>query len=228
MKMYQPYILSFLLILTCVGCSETSFIKSPGPFLPRARKRAQARQAARILCLWEPAEGQGLDGKPSRGFAGQILFFGAGDAAPIPVHGTTRIYEYDNFDPTEDTPKPIHVFVFDDDSWNVHRAESTMGESYNVFLPYVKRRKGLARCALKVEFIAENGRAISSPVTEITLKPRQTHSKTQSALTRNIAHREIESPTDAVGQSKKTTSNAPRIDEQQLESLTIQLPRSAR
>lgn len=226
MTKHRLHMLSFLLLLAAVGCADTSFIQSPGQFLPGAGKKTQARQAARILCLWEAAEGQGLDGQPSRGFAGQILFFGPGDAAPFPVHGTIRIFEYDNFDPDEDSPKPIHAFVFDDGGWNAHRSESTMGESYNVFLPYVKHHKGRARCALKVEFTAENGRTISSPITEVSLQARQQKSaKTQSAISRNIARQNLESRAPVSDQFTHGV-DTPRINNKQLESITIQLPAS--
>lgn len=227
MTKQRLYMLSFLLLLTSVGCADTSFIKSPGQFLPGARNKAQTRQAARILCLWEAAEGQGLDGQPSRGFAGQILFFGPGDAAPFPVHGAIRIFEYDNFDPDEDSPKPIHAFVFDDGGWNAHRSESTVGESYNVFLPYVKHHKGPATCALKVEFTAENGRTISSPITEVSLQPRQKSAHTQSAISRDIARQNVESPASVSDQATLEV-NTPRINNKQLESMTIQLPASGR
>jgi len=219
--------LSFLLLLATAGCADTAFIQSRGKFLRGAHNKTQARQAARILCLWEAAEGQGLDGQPSRGFAGQILFFGPGDAAPFPVHGTIRIFEYDNFDPNENSPKPIHAFVFDDGGWNAHRSESTMGESYNVFLPYVKHHAGRAKCALKVEFTAENGRTISSPITEVSLQARQKSAKAQSAISRNIARQNLESL--AVVPDQFTYGvDTPRINNKQLQSMTIQLPGSGR
>ena len=227
MTKHRLHMLSFLLLLATAGCADTAFIQSRGKFLRGAHNKTQARQAARILCLWEAAEGQGLDGQPSRGFAGQILFFGPGDAAPFPVHGTIRIFEYDNFDPNENSPKPIHAFVFDDGGWNAHRSESTMGESYNVFLPYVKHHAGRAKCALKVEFTAENGRTISSPITEVSLQARQKSAKAQSAISRNIARQNQESL--AVVPDQFTYGvDTPRINNKQLQSMTIQLPGSGR
>ena len=227
MTKHRLHMLSFLLLLATAGCADTAFIQSRGKFLRGAHNKTQARQAARILCLWEAAEGQGLDGQPSRGFAGQILFFGPGDAAPFPVHGTIRIFEYDNFDPNENSPKPIHAFVFDDGGWNAHRSESTMGESYNVFLPYVKHHAGRAKCALKVEFTAENGRTISSPITEVSLQARQKSPKTQSAISGNIARQNLESL--AVVPDQFTYGvDTPRINNKQLQSMTIQLPGSGR
>ena len=227
MMIRPSLVLSMLIAGICAGCAGTSFIKSPGQFLTERRQKARGQSATRILCLWEAAEGQGLDGRPSRGFAGQIMFFGPRDAAPIPVHGTVRISEYENFDRDDPSPKPIHVFVFDDSAWNVHRGESTIGQAYNVFLPYVKRHRGLAECALKVEFVLDNGRTISSPITEITLDPRQSHSGTHSAMARGVVRKEPRSPS---GESRESTteSTTQRADEKELDSLTIRLPRTAK
>ena len=224
----RPHFLPVLLMsIITVGCAETSLIKFPGKFLADTREKHQQHQVARILCLWEPAEGQGLDGRPSRGFAGQILFFGFGDAAPVPVHGTVRIYEYENFNPDEIDPTPAHVFVFDDSGWNAHRAESTVGQGYNVFLPRVKNHQGPAHCALKIEFTAENGRTISSPVTEITLDSRQRHGTAQSAVARNVI-RKTAGPAPTETHTSTPAVSIPRVQREQLESLTIRLPRAVK
>ncbi len=215
----RTILLSLLLAVFCGGCAETSFIRAPGRLLSESTNRKQL--PARILCLWEPAEGQGLDEHASRGFAGQILFFGYGSASPIPVHGTVRIYQYDNFDPDELDPKPIHVFVFDDAGWNTHRVDSTGGEAYNVFLPYVKRHQSAASCALKVEFIPEKGRPVSSPITRIQLEPRRRSTRPQPALTRQVAHRESAS---AARHPNNPASREASSGKKQLDSLTIRLP----
>lgn len=215
MKSRHGMLTAVLLLLTLSGCTSTSLLNVPAKLLPG---RGRSAQPARILCLWEAAEGQGLDGRTTRGFAGQILFFGGAEATPMQVHGTVRIYQYDDFDPDELNPKPVHVFVFDDKGFNAHRAESTLGESYNVFLPYVKQHRDAAFCALKVEFIPEDGRPISSPVTEITLEARQRQARTQSAIARNIVRRKRETP--KIKQASATAQ--PRG----LDSLTIRLPQS--
>lgn len=225
MKTHQQVVISVLVAVFGTGCADTSFLKSPGQLLTERREKIRQQPATRILCLWEAAEGQGLDGRPARGFAGQILFFGPREAAPVPVHGTVRIFEYEDFDPDELNPKPIHVFVFDDTGWNAHRSESTVGEAYNVFLPYVKRHNGLATCALKVEFESKNGRTISSPITEITLDPRQGRSGTQSAMARGTIRKETTAGSAKPLQSPAPLS-APGIERNQLDSLTIPLPRS--
>jgi hypothetical protein len=102
-----------------------------------------------------------------------------------------------------------------------------MGESYNVFLPYVKHHTGRAKCALKVEFTAENGRTISSPITEVSLQARQKSPKTQSAISGNIA-RQNQEPPAAVSDQFTYGVDTPRINNKQLQSMTIQLPASGR
>lgn len=211
------------------GCAETSFIKSTGKFVPGLRGKLKDPQAARILCLWEAAEGQGLEGQTTRGFAGQVLFFGYGEPTPIPVHGEVRIYQYDNYDPDERSPKPIHVFVFDDGGWNAHQAESTIGHSYNVFLPYVNDHPGTARCALKVEYIPEGGRSIASAITPIKLDGRHSRrSHTRAAVpARTMPTEQSGGRNRAVAEPNLSVTRA-RIDGRQLDSLTIQLPENAR
>ena len=210
--------------VTGAGCADTAFIQSAGQLLPGTDERTRRQSAVRVLCLWEAAQGQGLDGRPARGFAGQILFFRSSEAAPIPVHGTVRIYEYDNYHPDDMAPKPIHIFMFDDSAWNAHRTESTVGESYNVFLPYVKQHNDMAVCALKVEFLPDAGRPICSPVTEITLEPRRHRSRTQSALTRNVTNKGPAPLSEESG----SAHNTPLPDDRPLETLTIRLPQNPR
>ena len=212
------------------GCSSflqtsTAIIKSPVAFVTSI---GEEKRIVKILCLWEPAEGQGLDGKPSRGFAGQILMFAHGSPSPIPVHGRVHIYEYVNYHPDEVDPQPIHKFTFDDGGWNAHRTESTLGESYNVFLPYVVKNNGHATCALRVEYVSPDGRVISSPYTEVTLTAK-TSNKPLSALRRDILSdsepRSIAGDRESAGRNAVTEleDEVPSID-----STTIALPRAGR
>lgn len=174
---------------------------------------------SKLLCLWEPAEGQGLDEKPSRGFAGQIMFFSPGKATPIKVKGTVRIFEYVNFDAEDEDPTPAHTFTFDSGAWEAHRAEGTLGHSYNVFLPYVRKDKKHSVCALRVEIETEDGQKVSSPYTEVTLASK-TSSRPASAMKRDIVERAQKSNTPKIQQATHSKAK----EERKLESMTIQLP----
>lgn len=221
-----------LVLLTLTGCSA-SFVQTSRSILKSPMALVTSRSAkpvAKILCLWEAAEGQGLDERPSRGFAGQIMFFTYGDPSPMKVDGTVRIYQYADFDSEEIDPTPVHKFKFDSTAWNVHRSEGTLGHSYNVFLPYVLKHKGLARCSLRVEFEDSNGQITSAPMTEVVL-PNKQKSQAASAMQRPvITNRRFES--DVASASEKTTRSAAAASaktseaaDKQMDTLTISLPR---
>ena len=211
------------LIFASAGCTQSSMLQNPAQVISDLRSKPAEAQPARVLCLWETAEGQGLDGQNARGFAGQILFFGAGNAAPIPVTGAVRIYQYDDYDPADEHPEPIHVFVFESAAWNAHRTEGTLGMGYNVFVPYVPKHRDVAYCGLKVEVVIEDGRSVSSPVTEINLAARPSRHRTSpTAVRRNIARKLQSSAVPDVREGQTSR----RVEGRQLESLTIKLPQS--
>lgn len=218
MTIWKRSISSLLLAASCLGlctgCAETSLLRSPSKLLPESMRVRKATQPARILCLWEQAEGAGHDGKPTRGFAGQILLFERGDASPVAVDGRVRIYQYDDFDPDEVNPKPLHVFEFDSAAWNAHRTMGTVGVSYNVFLPYMNKHNEPAECGLQVEFIPETGHSVTSAMTEIAVDRKQSRSRPQPALQRHVVSKP-EEPSPAM---KKTPGD-------NLNSLTIPLPK---
>jgi len=206
------------LFISTAGCSSTSLLKVPAAMLDSVRPQ---KSVGKILCLWEPAEGQGIDEKPSRGFAGQILFFAPGEASPIKTKGIVRIFEYADFDSDQEDPKPIHQFNFDSGAWAAHHTESTLGHSYNVFLPLVQKRKGHVVCALRVEYESESGQIVSSPYTSVTLASKTSH-QSASALQRSII-RHPEAEKFAINKDGASAASGPQ-KQAKLESLTIQLP----
>lgn len=214
--------ISLLLICgICVaGCSSSTFMRASSSVVNAPSYMLEAvrgpKPVSKMLCLWEAAEGQGLDEKPSRGFAGQILFFTHGEPSPIKVKGTVRIYQYVDYSPSQEDPSPIHTFNFDAGAWEVHRTESTLGHSYNVFLPYVRKDKGHVVCALRVEIESEDGRKVSSPYTEVTLASR-TSSAANSGIQRNVVKSTTKAAADPV-------STAPPKPAPTLDSTTIRLP----
>ena len=210
-------------LITLTGCSSTSLLK-PSKLVSAPLEAVGLKKSplvAKILCLWEASEGQGLDEKPARGFAGQIIFFGYGEATPVKTDGIVRIYEYTDYDADDPDPEPAHVFVFDNGGWNAHRTEGTLGQTYNCFLPYVEKKTGHVVCALRVEYEAKDGRKVSSPFTEVTLAAK-TSTKPPGALTRNIVKNKRFGIQQVNGErpAEKTA--------RKLESTTIKIPASLR
>lgn len=218
-----------LLISLCactllVGCSSSTLLKSSGNVLTSpARLISSSRKEppiGKILCLWEAAEGQGLDGKPTRGFAGQIMFFTHGEPSPVRVKGKVRVFEYADYTSDRTDQKPDHLFEFDNGAWNAHITDGTIGETYNVFLPYVKGDTGHATCALRVEYESPEGRVTSSPYTEVTLVSK-TSQQSLTGMTRNVIHNSTTDP----GKDVSLQPTAADTKRASLDSTTIKLPK---
>ncbi len=212
-----------------VGCASGTFLETSKTVLtsPMSLVRAAKGQksVSKILCLWEPAEGQGIDERPSRGFAGQIMFFAHGSPSPIKVDGAVRIYQYSNFDPDEIDPTPIHQFNFSSAAFEVHRTDGTIGHSYNVFLPYVEKGNDGALCALRVEIEDKEGHKISSPYTEVNLAGRNTV-RPSKAIDRGIVTKPA--PKTFGGSESERKAQTVQAAAEQLDTLTIAMPKSRR
>ncbi|MEP3481370.1 MAG: hypothetical protein ABJZ55_19165 [Fuerstiella sp.] len=204
------------------GCSSSSFLKTSSALLKApvdfVSGKSRQKSVAKILCLWEAAEGQGLDEKPSRGFAGQVMFFEYGNPTPVQIAGDVVIYQYKDYDPEAEEHTLLHTFRFDAGAWQAHRTQGTLGDSYNVFLPFTEKHKDRVTCALRVEMTLENGSKISSPYTEVNLAGKKVRI---SDAQRNafIRNRQI-------GGKSVTTAPTPKLSAQQsLDTLTIELPK---
>lgn len=210
------------------GCSSSgSLFRDPGVLLrdpgrivgrPKVEKNV-----VRIVTLWEAAQGKDPSDKPARGFAGQILFFGPNGETGARVHGRVVIYEYDNYESDcIDEPEPLHSFTFEPDAWDVHRTEGTLGHSYSCFIPYMNRHRDQVHCGLKVEFIGEDGRRVSSEIVEVMLPSRSASTKAAS-LTRGFVREEQLGNNPVIHQAPV----AEPVDQkaQKLESVTIPLPK---
>jgi hypothetical protein len=163
-----------------VGCSTFHI-----PFGKSIPKASAADPVVQILCLWQQAEGRDPEGMPCRGFAGQILFLSNRAATPVQIEGEVRIYLFDDQGTVEEQSRPLRQFDFDNGSWGVHLAETSLGPTYHVFVPYVRRGTTDAACALRIRLTPKQGQgavifsdlanmplnAISKPLTGDDAKP---------------------------------------------------------
>ncbi len=153
-----------LLLLFATGCSAV-------PLFSRFRfVEADARHPVNeILCIWEAAEGRGLDNLPSRGFGGQILLFANGIKEPVKANGDVRIYVFDAQGVDGDSAKPLHQFDFPAAVWNAFLTPSNLGTTYQIFIPYTRKGMSSASCSLRVRFTPEGGLPIYSKMAVIDL-----------------------------------------------------------
>lgn len=209
--------LSLVSVLLFSGCaSPMEVVRDPGRLIGRPRT---ANQVGRIITLWEAAEGSNVEGKPCRGFAGQIMFFGPAGDTPMKVEGPVTIYEYDQFDPDQEDPRPHHSFSFEPDAWNVHGRDGTLGHTYSVFIPYMQPHKEQVMCGLSVEFHCEDGRKLSSDITPVLLPGKSSDVLAGQFRRAPIQRQQIG------GSADQTIHQASDATPRRLETVTIPLPR---
>jgi len=170
MKQVAPQIGNVLLVacalLTLEGCASTNFINwKKNTVLTASLKNP----AVDIVCVWQAAEGTGLDGVPTRGFAGQVMFFTRHDASPAAINGDVRVYVFDDQGTADEQSKPVHQFDFEGEAWNAHLRMTNLGPSYQLFIPYTREGHHLANCSLRVRFKPAEGPVVYSQTATVTL-----------------------------------------------------------
>lgn len=185
--------------LNLVGCATLQF-----PWEKSVPHASARNPVVQIVCLWEPSEGKNPEGKSCRGFAGQILFLGNKGGTPVKVDGQVRIKEFDQFTGSSEENDPIHQFDFDKKAWALHQHTGTLGPSYNVFIPYMRKGNHDAECELVVEFTPEKGSMISSTVTSLMLRGK--HSAKETSAAHSAAAVIPHTPAEVVNRSARTTT----------------------
>jgi hypothetical protein len=153
-----------VLLLAC-GCGSLDLNLSRGDRDVRAVKE--------IVCLWEAAEGVGLDGLPTRGFAGQLLFFRPGSDEPVLVDGDVKVYVFDDQGTIDEQSRPLHEFEFPGAVWRTFARETNLGPAYQIFVPYTRKGHNYANCAIRVRFTAEGQLPVYSKMANIALPGRR-------------------------------------------------------
>jgi len=163
----SPWVTPLTCALLIMGLSGCATFHSP--FAKKIPKATAADPAVQILCLWQQAEGRDPEGYPCKGFAGQILFLSNRAATPVQIEGDVRIYMFDDQGTEEEQAKPLRQFDFDAGSWGVHLAETSLGPTYSIFVPYVRRGVKDANCALRVRLKPKQGPVIFSDLSNMPL-----------------------------------------------------------
>lgn len=167
----KPFVCRMLLVVVPLVAGCTTFDLNLSDF--GRPHEDQTAQVSEIVCLWETAEGVGLDGLPTRGFAGQVLFFAQGRAEPVRINGDVRIYLFDDQGTAEEQARPLHEFEFPADAWNTYLRNTNLGPAYQLFVPYTRKGGHFANCALRVRMTAPGRLPVYSKMATIALPGRR-------------------------------------------------------
>lgn len=167
----SPRFRQLVLIACCIaaipslsGCATFSF-----PFGKRVPLATAADPAVQVLCMWQPAKGHDADGYPCRGFSGQILFLSGRTSTPLRVDGDVRIYLFDDQGTPEEQAKPLRQFDYTNGAWDLQLGMTSLGTTYGVFVPYVRRGVNEAQCSLRVRLKPRNGPVVFSDFSTMPL-----------------------------------------------------------
>jgi len=190
-----PAVLAAVLMVSGPGCASLQLLNLKADKIPTADAE---HPAIEVLAVWQAAEGPGVGGIPTRGFAGQIFFFTQDRGAPVAVDGKARIYVFDDHGSPEQQARPLRQFDFDRQSWTAHLQSSKLGPTYGVFIPYPRNDYHQAVCSLRVRFTpSAKGRPLFSTSSTIVLPgpPLKLEAETVQA-----------SPLDALAKKLQTQS----------------------
>lgn len=166
--MIRTILVSCLVVsaLTATGCTTLGLSSLWGAKVYEADARHPVTE---VMCLWEAAEGTGLDGLPTRGFAGQILFFTSGRAAPAKVDADVRVIVFDDQGVNGDRTIPLHQFDFPGAAWNAFLTSTNFGTAYQLFIPYTRAGGMHADCEIRVRYTPKDGGPVYSRPCTVTL-----------------------------------------------------------
>ena len=128
-----PFVVSVMWLVALPGCTTTTLFSQFGH--KDHPKATTNNPAVRCLCLWEPAEGTGVDNKPARGVSGQIFFFTRNEASSVEIDGDVRIFLFDNQGSADEQAKPLHQFEFLGGAWKTYLTSTQFGPAYQLFVP---------------------------------------------------------------------------------------------
>ncbi|MFM9965980.1 MAG: hypothetical protein ACKV2Q_32770 [Planctomycetaceae bacterium] len=160
--------LLLVLFLTLSGCTTTGLL-SKWTHREATPKATATNPAVRILCMWQPADGTGVDDKPARGVAGQIFFFTQNSVTPVEVEGDVRIFLFDDQGPEAQQGAALHEFDFVKGAWKAHLVGTQFGPAYQLFVPYSRKGHHQAELAIRIRLTPPNGPVIFSDMAKINL-----------------------------------------------------------
>jgi hypothetical protein len=169
-KGFLPTLTAACLLLALAGCATPGFFKLSKAKSP---KTGPKNPVIRILGMWEAADGI-AHGKSTRGFSGQILFFGQNSDMPAQVDGDVRIYVFDDQGTPEQQVEAFHTFDFDAVTWNAFMFNGPLGATYAVFIPYSRPGIHEAKCALRIRYTPKGGFPSYSEMVNVVLPGTKT------------------------------------------------------
>jgi hypothetical protein len=166
-----PILVALVVGGSAAGCASLSLPFGGDKGKSEIVYATQANPVMEIITLWEPGEGRGLDNLPTRGFAGQVLFFTYKHPTPARVDGHVTVYVFDNQGENEEQSRPLFRHTFSSEEWNSLALQTNLGTAYQLFVPYTRKGTHTAHCSLRIKFEpADGGPQVYSKMANVALE----------------------------------------------------------
>lgn len=152
-----------LTILSSGGCARFDLRKNI-PWQETSSKPVQS-----VVVFWTDALIERRSGPPYRGFGGRVYFYPADMSRPVKVRGTLVVYAFDDNLPPPENLKPVRKFVFTNEQLEKVYADSKLGPSYNILIPWDEYSPTSQRISLIARFIPEEGPSVVSEQARVFL-----------------------------------------------------------
>lgn len=215
-------VLLSVIFLGSVGCSASRGLATV--LAPKAADNAPpSPRISKVVCLWEPGVGKIPNG-PKQGVLGQVLFFTPGTSSPSKVDGDVTVYLFDDHGTAEQQAQPVHKLVLTAEDLEAVHAETAIGHSYHIPVPYPKNHGMETTCTMRVKYTSPSGETTYSGLDAIRLDGTARKSSKISVSRKSAAVSDNAAETTAVSRVKRigeTEIHEATAGANQLKSLTI-------
>ncbi len=163
---FSRILLGLICLGMTAGCSQLDLKKSSLWF---ARGEDQSGPATELVAIWVDAVAQTPNRTPTRGFRGQLMFYGPGGSKPIQVDGALVVYTFDEQNRGPGDVKPTRKYVFTPEQFTDHYSKSDLGHAYSVWIPWDKVGGPQQQIALIARFVPVDGPTVMSGQAELVL-----------------------------------------------------------
>lgn len=175
-------------LIAAAACSSThAELKLKLPRAPWKKKKQEVKRSAyarpaRMVVIWTP-DVLTVPGKtPTRGVGGRIYFYN-NENKTVSVEGQLMVYAYDESkQENAESPTPNRAYAFKPEDFASKFSESTIGASYNVWVPWDAQGGKQVKVELIPIFTAVNGYRVMGQPSEVILPGKQPESSPREHL----------------------------------------------
>jgi len=146
-----------VLFAVCAGCRSFD-LRRRIPW--KTSKQLRTEMPMKIMVTWTDAIRHRPNRRPVRGFGGRVYFYGKEQHKPIAVDGAIVVYAFDESERSVGNAVPDRKYVFPPNQVAQLHSETSLGDSYNLWIPWDEVGGDQKRISLIVRFEPDSGQTV--------------------------------------------------------------------